>query len=99
MNARIAVIILNHNTHQMTSDCISSLLAMDAKSYEVVVVDNGSSDGSAQRLARKFPQITVILRKRNLGFAGQIQGVKTTIGDRNSRAACYKRLHLTTGNF
>jgi N-acetylglucosaminyl-diphospho-decaprenol L-rhamnosyltransferase len=60
MNARTAVIILNWNNHQMTSDCISSLLAMDAKSYEVVVVDNGSSDGSAQRLAREFPQITVL---------------------------------------
>ena len=69
MNARTAVIILNWNNHQMTSDCIRSLLAMDTKSYEVVVVDNGSSDGSAQRLAREFPQITVLPQERNLGFA------------------------------
>jgi len=69
MSARTAVIILNWNSQQMTSDCIRSLLAMDATSYEVVLVDNGSSDGSVQSLAREFPGITVLPQDHNLGFA------------------------------
>jgi len=70
MSARTAIIILNWNSPQLTADCIRSLLAMDAKDYEVVVVDNGSSDGSAQWLPREFPQITVLPQSCNLGFAG-----------------------------
>ena len=53
----------------MTRYCIRSLLAMEANNYGIVVVDNGSSDGSPQRLAREFPQVTVLTQNYNLGFA------------------------------
>jgi hypothetical protein len=42
---------------------------MDTHNYEIMVVDNGSTDGSAQSLAQEFPQITVLSQNRNLGFA------------------------------
>ncbi len=70
MSARTAIIVLNWNSHQMTADCIRSLVAMDASDSEIVVVDNGSSDGSEQHLRREFPQITLFRQHRNLGFAG-----------------------------
>jgi GT2 family glycosyltransferase len=69
MSASTVVIILNWNGYQMTSDCIGSLMAMDAADYEIVVVDNGSGDGSAGLLARDFPQITMLSQSSNLGFA------------------------------
>ncbi len=69
MSARVAIIILNWNSYQMTSDCIRSLQAMDSNDYEIAVVDNGSSDGSPQSLARDFPLVTVLPQYRNLGFA------------------------------
>ena len=69
MSASTAVIILNWNGYQMTSDCIRSLMAMDAEDHEVVVVDNGSTDGSAGLLARDFPKITILAQSANLGFA------------------------------
>src|SRR5438045_2018218 len=69
MSARTAVIILNWNSHQMTADCIRSLLGASVETYDVVVVDNGSQDGSVQLLAREFPEITVLPQVHNLGFA------------------------------
>jgi len=46
MTARTAIIILNWNSGEMTAECIRSLLSMTASDYEIIVVDNGSSDGS-----------------------------------------------------
>jgi GT2 family glycosyltransferase len=69
MTARTAIIILNWNNYQMTAECIRSLAVMDAKNYEVLVVDNGSSDRSVEMLSEEFPQITVLPQEFNLGFA------------------------------
>jgi GT2 family glycosyltransferase len=53
----------------MTAECIRSLQAMDSSSFEILVVDNGSADGSAEKLAREFPDVTVLPLERNSGFA------------------------------
>jgi GT2 family glycosyltransferase len=42
---------------------------MSTGNFEIIVVDNGSSDGSAQMLPQEFPQITVLSQETNLGFA------------------------------
>ena len=70
MSSRTVAVILNWNSGEMTAECIRSLLAMDSSDYEMVVVDNGSSDGSAEYLRRGFPEITVLRQEHNLGFAG-----------------------------
>ena len=69
MTPRTAVIILNWNNHKMTSECVRSVLAVDAMNFKIIVVDNGSSDGSPQILAQEFPQMTVLPQETNLGFA------------------------------
>ncbi len=69
MTARTAIIILNWNSCEMTAECIRSLGAMDISDFEIIVVDNGSSDSSADKLLQQFPQITVLPQGRNLGFA------------------------------
>ncbi len=69
LTLKTTAVILNWNCHEMTAECIRSLLAMDAQNLEILLVDNGSSDGSAEILSRAFPQITVLPQERNLGFA------------------------------
>jgi hypothetical protein len=69
MSARTAVIILNWNSREMTADCIRSILAMDATKYDIMVVDNGSRDGSVSYLRNEFPNVTVFPQDNNLGFA------------------------------
>ena len=51
------IVILNWNTHEMTRKCIQSLLAMKGDSFEILIVDNGSHDGSVEYLRAAFPQL------------------------------------------
>jgi GT2 family glycosyltransferase len=64
-----AIVLLNWNSREMTAECIRSLLAMDAKNYEIIVVDNGSKDSSPEYLRGLFPDITILPQDHNLGFA------------------------------
>jgi GT2 family glycosyltransferase len=67
--AKTAVIVLNWNSRGMTAECIRSLLRMRAGDFQVIVVDNGSHDGSVNYLRQEFPQVTVLPQDHNLGFA------------------------------
>jgi GT2 family glycosyltransferase len=67
--SRTTVVLLNWNSNEMTAECIRSLLAMDGADFEILVVDNGSTDGSVEMLTQEFPQITVLPQVHNLGFA------------------------------
>jgi len=68
--ADLSVIIVNYNTREATSACLGSVLgASGSVDLDVVVVDNGSSDGSAAAFGDRFPETTVIEAGENLGFA------------------------------
>lgn len=72
----VSVLIISYNTRDMTVACIRSVLDQTkAVSYEVIVVDNASKDGSADAIAAafpadRFPQVRLIIPEKNLGFAG-----------------------------
>jgi len=53
----------------MTAQCLESLLQMAENSFRIVVIDNGSRDGSVEYLRPKFPQVDFIENSRNVGFA------------------------------
>ncbi len=68
--AQLAIIILNFNTKDLLFNCLKSLSEVGDKiSFEIVVVDNGSSDGSSEMVRKFFPQVTCLENKENLGFA------------------------------
>jgi GT2 family glycosyltransferase len=67
---KTTAVVLNWNGYQMTAVCIRSLLEMDTpNNLEIVVIDNGSTDGSAEILRQEFPNITILRQNNNLGFA------------------------------
>ncbi len=66
-----SIIILNYNTRALTMQCLASFAsALNQRGWQIIVVDNGSSDGSAEALQAEFPFAEIIRSERNLGFAG-----------------------------
>lgn len=70
MSAKVTVVVLIWNEWHHTSLCLSSLQQLDYPNFEVVVVDNGSTDDSVARIRKAFPWAKVIENGRNLGFSG-----------------------------
>jgi GT2 family glycosyltransferase len=67
----VSVIIVNFNTVLLLRECLMSLEKADMGIYsaEVIVVDNGSVDGSIEMVKKEFPSILLIENKENTGFA------------------------------
>lgn len=66
----VYVVILNWNGYADTADCLTTCLTNRYPRTRIVVVDNGSSDGSELLLRSAFPEITVVQTGSNLGYAG-----------------------------
>lgn len=69
---KIFAIIVTLNNYDDTKDCLISLLDSDLRLAGIVVVDNGSTDGSIEKLKKHFfcvPNVHFIVNNRNLGFA------------------------------
>ncbi len=66
----LSVVIVSLNTCEVLRRCLTALETESKElSLEVIVVDNGSRDGSVEMLARDFPHLRLIDAGRNLGFA------------------------------
>jgi GT2 family glycosyltransferase len=70
MMPQVTIIILNWNGLTDTLECLASLSRMDYPAYDVVVVDNGSTDRSPAVVRERFPDVTLIENDENLGFTG-----------------------------
>jgi len=86
MNLKIdlSVLIVNFNTKELLQRCLESINNSEKESYqfEVIVVDNASSDQSAEMIKKKFPNVNLISSKKNLGFAaGNNLGIKMAVGE------------------
>lgn len=66
---RVTVVILNWNGREDTLACIASVLGSREVDFDVVVVDNGSEDGSQAAIRQAYPSLTLIETGRNLGYA------------------------------
>lgn len=70
LDKTVAIVILNHNQTEYTRDCLTSLQQIDYSSFRILVVDNGSADGSLCQVAQSFPRVEFLWLKENLGVAG-----------------------------
>jgi len=79
IHARAAIIVVNWNGRHLLETSLPAALAQTYPDYEVIVVDNGSRDGSAQWLAAHYPQVRLICNEQNTGFcAGNNQAFAAT---------------------
>jgi GT2 family glycosyltransferase len=66
----VSVIIVNWNTKELIQNCLDSVYrTMGNIAFEIIVVDNASSDGSLSLLEKKYPQVIKISNQKNKGFA------------------------------
>ncbi len=66
----VYIIVLNWNNPDDTIECLASLELLHTENIVIVVVDNGSTDGSIRLIKTEFPEVMLIETKQNLGFAG-----------------------------
>lgn len=76
----ISVSILNHQRRATLRLCLERVLAQDHPSFEVLVVDNASTDGSDAMVASGFPSVRFISLPRNIGCAARNRGVDAARG-------------------
>lgn len=79
----LSVIVVSYNVRQLLLDCIKSVIdTCGGINYEIIVVDNTSSDGSVDAVRDSFPQVRVIANKDNAGFArANNQGYEVSRGE------------------
>ncbi|KEO73629.1 glycosyltransferase family 2 protein [Anditalea andensis] len=66
----VAIIIVNWNSYAHTRGCLASLRKVSYNNFKVVVVDNGSQDGSDKKLEDEFAEIILLRNNENKGFTG-----------------------------
>ncbi len=78
----VSIVIPNWNGRKFLVTCLDSLLTQTYKDIEIIIVDNGSTDGSLEFLAANYPQVRVIPLKENTGFSFAVnRGIEASTGN------------------
>lgn len=76
---QVAVVIPNWNGKDTLGECLDSLIEQSVQA-KIIVVENGSSDGSLEFIKSRYPNVQVIVNQRNLGFAGGVNcGIRAAL--------------------
>ncbi len=82
MAVKISVVIPNWNGERFLRGCLQSLREQTFKAFEVILVDNASTDGSLALVEKEFPEVRVVKLARNLGLTGGANaGIKAAQGE------------------
>lgn len=78
----VSVVLVTWNSGKYLNKCLSHLRGQTFTAYELVVVDNGSSDNSLEIVAKYFPASKIIENDENVGFSvANNQGINASVGD------------------
>ncbi len=67
---RVSVVIVNWNGKHHLGECLGSLRTQTFRDFEIILVDNGSQDGSGEYVREYFPEVRLVALRKNCGFAG-----------------------------
>lgn len=81
MSVRACVAILNYDGRALLDAMMPTVFAQRGAEFEVVVVDNGSSDGSVEHIRREWPQVRVVALERNVGVTAALNAMVRAAGD------------------
>ncbi len=66
----VSVVVVNWNGRHLLERCLNSLIAQDYPNFEIVLVDNGSADGSVEFVRANYRKVRIVESSANLGYAG-----------------------------
>ena len=69
MTPKVAILLLNWNGKKWLEDCLTSIFNLNYSNFDVVMVDNASSDNSVAYVRDKFPKVKLIQNSENLGYS------------------------------
>jgi GT2 family glycosyltransferase len=67
---KVYIILLNYNNWADTIECLESLQCLTYPNYDIIIVDNGSTNDSVKNIRKAYPNLTLIETGKNLGYAG-----------------------------
>ena len=78
----ISIVILNYNAGKLLDECINSIDKTEKVNFEIILVDNASTDKTYRECVQKFPNVKLIENKKNLGYCeGNNIGIRATKGE------------------
>ena len=80
-NSLVSVVILNYNDIQHIQKCLESVFNTTGCNFEVILIDNGSTDGSSLICKKKFPDIRLFQNEKNIAMAGRNIGIDNAKGE------------------
>jgi len=85
---KVSVLILSYNGKHLLEDSVSSYLANDYQNFDVVIIDNGSTDGTKEYIETKYPTAKLIRIEKNRGYSGGFNyGLDFVFNQNNSKYA------------
>lgn len=82
MDPSVSIIIVNYNGRHLLDGCLKSVHGQSCQDIEVILVDNGSTDGSIEFVRDSFPDVAVVSLPENAGFAdANLEGLRRAKGD------------------
>ncbi|MCV0400934.1 MAG: glycosyltransferase family 2 protein [Nitrosopumilus sp.] len=80
-NILTSIIVVNYNGGSVLQECIESIFKETSGNFEVILIDNNSSDNSYLKCVEKFPKINLIENEQNIGLAARNLGIDKAKGD------------------
>jgi GT2 family glycosyltransferase len=81
-SALVSIVLVNHDCGALVDFALGSLVAQDYPHLEILIVDNASTDGSCDTIARNYPNVTILKLERNAGFSGGLNaGIRRSAGE------------------
>lgn len=79
---KVSVVIPNWNGLKLLKVCLPSLKKQSFRDFEVIIIDNGSTDGSVEFVKKNYPEINLIILEKNIGFSPAVNlGIKMGKGE------------------
>lgn len=98
-NVAVSVVIPNWNGKDSLGACLDSLLTQSLKPH-IIVVENGSVDGSLEFITSNYPTVEVITNKKNLGFAGGVNcGIRRAMERQDNYVALFNNDAIADKNW